>query len=1067
MERGRTLRCMAFIGREPELALIAEALAAAAEGSPACVAIPAPSGSGATTLLDELERRLAGASGTRLLRGAAHEPWESVPLGPLAADLDLPGAFDRPAADRRSKAASRRSSRSPRPVGPPRSVEEAVERLDELGRETLLVLVLEDLQWADSATLALVAGLAALPGPARRALVVSWDPERLTGGDSAASGLAALARTAGVRRVSLAPLSRGETTALIRSEAPADPGETLGAALAAQAGDRPLVARWLARSAGEPVATSGPLADPLEAIIAERLAVSGEEATRVIGLLAAARRPLPVGWLISPRPSEVSPGPPKAARSSPEPIGERAVDAALRSGLTVLVGTDAKEQIGIDHPLVGEIVTRMAPHGEARQRHQELAERFRASAEGGREPIERVRMLAEAAWHWTRAGRVKEAAAAHLDAADALAGESSGAAWFHLRAAIAVDDHQPSEALLERAADAALRAGRPDGATQMLGRGRADEHRRIQPPYRGGGGSRPPREAPRAARPPASGSPGTLTGALLRGRAFRRSGEPEAAIRELERALEPSAGRPDVRSEALALLGRTLGELGRPRALDVAREAARTATAADEERRDASGAARIAAYLTLATLDSERGDHAGALRILDEQLDEAARSRDARVRLRVATIRAALLERAADRTDALDAISEARADASVAGLVPAAQAALGGIEGHALWALGRAAEAERSVRASVAWRRMAPDAVGDDLDPALDPEPVLALLLAETRLGDAAEDGLGRVLAAGGLGGSSRRCALVGRIGTSVALWRGRPEDALGFAGRAWDQVSSAGTPLDLPFAGATALEACAAATAAGRLRGDWPLVAEAGALGGRVVAVLDDQRASAVRLPLHTPARREASLWTRTAHAHHARMRGEGRASTWGRLAEAWRAAGNPYQAARARLSEATVTLERGESRAAARGPIGDAWRIGEEIGAQPLLAALRDLAGRAGIPLPQARGDTSPPAARRRPLVAMGPGRPGELEGKATRFGLSPREWDVLRILVEGRTNREIGRRLFISDRTVGVHVRRILAKLGATGRVEATGKALRLGLLEPPEPLSGGEERVGLRE
>jgi DNA-binding CsgD family transcriptional regulator len=62
---------------------------------------------------------------------------------------------------------------------------------------------------------------------------------------------------------------------------------------------------------------------------------------------------------------------------------------------------------------------------------------------------------------------------------------------------------------------------------------------------------------------------------------------------------------------------------------------------------------------------------------------------------------------------------------------------------------------------------------------------------------------------------------------------------------------------------------------------------------------------------------------------------------------------------------------------------------------------------------------------------------------------FGLSPRETEVLNVLVEGRTNREIAERLYISERTVGVHVRKILSKLGVAGRTEAASLAIRLGL------------------
>ena len=64
---------------------------------------------------------------------------------------------------------------------------------------------------------------------------------------------------------------------------------------------------------------------------------------------------------------------------------------------------------------------------------------------------------------------------------------------------------------------------------------------------------------------------------------------------------------------------------------------------------------------------------------------------------------------------------------------------------------------------------------------------------------------------------------------------------------------------------------------------------------------------------------------------------------------------------------------------------------------------------------------------------------------------FGLSGREREVLALVAQGRTNREIGERLFISQKTVGVHVGNILAKLEVSGRVEAAAVAIRLGLTE----------------
>ena len=64
---------------------------------------------------------------------------------------------------------------------------------------------------------------------------------------------------------------------------------------------------------------------------------------------------------------------------------------------------------------------------------------------------------------------------------------------------------------------------------------------------------------------------------------------------------------------------------------------------------------------------------------------------------------------------------------------------------------------------------------------------------------------------------------------------------------------------------------------------------------------------------------------------------------------------------------------------------------------------------------------------------------------------FGLSKRELEVLALIAEGRSNPEIGRRLFITRKTVAVHVSSILAKFGVSGRVEAAAAAIRLGLTD----------------
>ncbi|AKJ15359.1 LuxR family transcriptional regulator [Streptomyces incarnatus] len=66
-----------------------------------------------------------------------------------------------------------------------------------------------------------------------------------------------------------------------------------------------------------------------------------------------------------------------------------------------------------------------------------------------------------------------------------------------------------------------------------------------------------------------------------------------------------------------------------------------------------------------------------------------------------------------------------------------------------------------------------------------------------------------------------------------------------------------------------------------------------------------------------------------------------------------------------------------------------------------------------------------------------------------------LSPRERDILALIGDGLTNREIGQRLYLSEKTVKNHISRMLAKLGVQRRVQAAVLASHL------EPQSSGEQ------
>jgi DNA-binding NarL/FixJ family response regulator len=95
--------------------------------------------------------------------------------------------------------------------------------------------------------------------------------------------------------------------------------------------------------------------------------------------------------------------------------------------------------------------------------------------------------------------------------------------------------------------------------------------------------------------------------------------------------------------------------------------------------------------------------------------------------------------------------------------------------------------------------------------------------------------------------------------------------------------------------------------------------------------------------------------------------------------------------------------------------------------------------------------------PTVQARLVSALGDGVPGET-GKPTRpsarlpDSLTPREAEVLALIGEGLSNREIGERLFLGQATVKTHVNRIFAKIGTQSRARAVRYAISNGLAKP---------------
>ena len=75
-----------------------------------------------------------------------------------------------------------------------------------------------------------------------------------------------------------------------------------------------------------------------------------------------------------------------------------------------------------------------------------------------------------------------------------------------------------------------------------------------------------------------------------------------------------------------------------------------------------------------------------------------------------------------------------------------------------------------------------------------------------------------------------------------------------------------------------------------------------------------------------------------------------------------------------------------------------------------------------------------------------------------RALPHGLTRREYEVLTLVADGRSNREIGAALFISDRTVARHLTNIYNKIGVTSRTQAARYAIDQHITVAHRPLSG---------
>ena len=266
---------------------------------------------------------------------------------------------------------------------------------------------------------------------------------------------------------------------------------------------------------------------------------------------------------------------------------------------------------------------------------------------------------------------------------------------------------------------------------------------------------------------------------------------------------------------------------------------------------------------------------------------------------------------------------------------------------------------------------------------------------------------------------------LVGHCGAELELWLGRPERAVDYIEQALHRLHQT-APWHL-----VALSLCAIGTwayadladAARRSRND---------MGERQAVAAGETLARYAAETMETGRPRAAEVgpeglaWLRRTEAEATRLRGKSDPAAWRAVIGAF-GYGDIYRQAYARWRLAEAMLAAGEraDRDDSAAQLRLAAEVADELGAAPLREAVAALARRARLRMDRQVMDTA-----------------ADL--------LTPRERAVLTLVAAGRTNRQIGDELFISEKTVSVHLSRVMAKLGAASRAEAVSAAYMQGIL-----------------
>ncbi|MGI5127308.1 helix-turn-helix transcriptional regulator [Pseudonocardia sp. CA-107938] len=990
-----------LVGRGPELAELESALRRAEAGRPSGVLLAGDAGVGKSRMVAETVERAAAAGFTVLVgrcldtadAALPYLPFTEVVASLAAAQPEI--VDERPALRRLLPGAVVRelATGDDPALGQLRVFDAVLSALDAVSAVSPTLLVVEDLHWADRSSRDLLVFLLSRLTGQRLVVLATYRRDDLHRRHPLRPVLSELVRLPAVERLELEPLGGEESLELVRR---------LSAGWVDDEVDESQLRRIARRSEGnaffaEELVTASPtgVPDGLAEVLMARIEALPPGTQRVLRIAAVSGRKVRHEQL--------------AAATD---MGDDELEQALREAVAqhVLVpdrpggpGGPVADGYVFRHALLREAIYQELLPGERTRLHARFAERLAARAEPG--------TAAELAHHAYAGHDLPRALAASVAAADEADARSAPAeALFQLERALelwhAVPDAETvtgqQEAVVTRSASwYASYTGDPDRAVQL---------------------SRRAVELAEAAHDE------VLTARNSRSLALQLldlPGHDHEAHSTAERALALLIDGPASANLAWAhgTLARTLWRIDRPAECD---EHARAAVAvvdslplATMSRCDADDAlgAKADGLVTMSVYAQHVAEDERSRQLLAEARELAHRSGFLTVELRSYFNLGMSLFDAGQLAEAAVAFHDGERRAEEAGLAWSGYGIdLRVVHVVTMYMLGNWERAEAAARiaghmvSAIVATRLA--AAGMLVATARGRLADVEAQLKELEMQPAREDQV---------------VVFSGVAGAEAALWAGAPEVAqarVAAAMRALQKVLA--RHLGQIALAAIGVNAQAALAAAGTIE---PEAARVEA--ERLVGIAEDAAANGI--PRSSRLGPEGVAWLSCARAELTRLTGPD-PDAWTDTVEAFAyEGGSPskpgYRQGYALLRRAEARLELGEPAAAVAEDLEAAHGTATRLGAAPLAEAVAAAARRAGVRLSG-------------PSTAPQPG--GD--------PLTPRERAVLDLVAEGRTNRQVGAELYISEKTVSVHLSRVMAKLGASSRTEAVSVAYARGLLTP---------------